>query len=118
MACVCVHVQAAARRAGYHSPSSRDSPEKVYATDVYSESPPRKSLSPATKKRFKDDLEAAIDALSSHSSDPSEPEVWDPNSKTPEEIAAWCEEYERGNRRQMAKRRRMGLAGIEQVTLH
>jgi hypothetical protein len=84
MACACVHVQAAARRAGYHSPSSRDSPEKVYATDVYSESPPRKSLSPATKKRFKDDLEADIDALSSHSSDPSEPEVWDPNSKTPE----------------------------------
>ena len=90
----------------------------MYATDVYSESSQRKSLSPATKKRFKDDLEADIDALSSHSSDPSEPEVWDPNGKTPEEIAAWCEEHESGNRRQMAKRRRMGLAGIEQVTLH
>ena len=88
----------------------------MYATDVYSESPPRISLSPATKQRFKDELEADIDALSSHSSDP---EVWDANGgKTPEEIAAWCEEYERGNRRQMAKRRRMGLAGINRVTLH
>jgi hypothetical protein len=98
MACACMHVQAAARRANNHSPSSRDSLEKVYATDVYSESPPRKVLSPATKKSFKDDLEAAIDELSSHSSDPSEPEVWDLNGKTPEEIATWCEEYERGNR--------------------
>jgi hypothetical protein len=115
MACACVHVQAVARRAGCHSPSSRDSPEKVYATDIYSDSPPRKSLSPATKQRFKDELEADIDALSSHSSDP---EVWDANGKTPEEIPAWCEEYKRGNRRQMAKRRRMGLAGTERVPLN
>ena len=62
MACACVHVQAVARRAGYHPLSSRDSSEKVYATDVYSESPPRKSSSPATKKRFKDDLDADINA--------------------------------------------------------
>ncbi len=81
----------------------------MYATNVYSESPPRKSLSPTTKQRFKDELEADIDALKSHSSDP---EVWDANGKTPEEIAAWCAEYERGNRRHMAKRCRMGLAGI------
>ncbi len=110
MACACVHVQAVARCAGYHSPSSRDSPEKVYATDLYSESPQHKSLSHTTKQRFKDELEADIDALSSHGSDP---EVWDVNGKNPEEIEEWCEEYERGNRLQMAKRRRMGLASIE-----
>ncbi len=50
-------------------------------------------------------VEAEIHALSFHSRDSSEPEVWDAKGKTPEEIAAWCEEYERGNRRQMAKRR-------------
>ena len=81
----------------YHSPSSRESPEKIYASPSYdsdelnSESPPRKSLSPATKKRHNDELEADIDALSSHSSDP---ELFDPISKTPEVIAAWCAEYE------------------------
>jgi hypothetical protein len=64
----------------------------VYATDVYSESPPRKSASPWTKKRFKDQLEADIDSLSSHRSDP---EVWNAAGKTPEEIVAWCAEYER-----------------------
>ncbi len=63
-------------------------------------------------------LETDIDALSSHNSDPSEPEVWDANGKTLEEIATCCEAYERGNRRQMARRRRMGLAGIERVPLH
>ncbi len=104
-----------AQRTGYHSPLSRDSPEKMYATDVFSESPPRKSAPPATKKRFKDQLEADIDALSFHSSDP---EVWDPTSKTPEEIAAWCAEYVRGNRRLMAKRHRMGIAGIIRVPLY
>ncbi len=67
MACACLHVQAVARRAGYHSPSSRDSLAVVYATTVYSESPPRKSTSPATEK---DQLKADIDALSSYSSDP------------------------------------------------
>ena len=68
-------------------------------------------------KRFRDELEADIDALSSHSSDP---EVWDPVGKTPspEEIAAWCAEYERGNRRLMAKRRRMGISGIFQANLY
>ena len=81
-----LYVQAEARRAGYHTPSPRDSPEKVYATDVYSESPPRESPSPASMKRFKDELEADIDALSSHSSDSEAPEVWDPVGKTPKEM--------------------------------
>ena len=63
-------------------------------------------------RRFKDQLEADIDVLSSQSSDP---EIFDPDGKTPAEIAAWCAEDERGrrrNRRLMAKRRRMGIAGI------
>ena len=63
----------------------------MYATNVYSESPPRKSVSPTSMKRCKNVLEADIDALKSHSSDTW---VWDPIGKTPEEIAAWCAEYE------------------------
>ncbi len=70
----------------------------------YSESPPRKSLSPAAAKKFNEDIEA----LGSHSSDPKFND-WDPIGKTPDEIAAWCAEYERGQRREMAKRRRLGL---------
>ena len=41
------------------------------------------------KKRDHDEFEAEIDALSSHSSDPEAPEIFDPIGKTPEEIAAW-----------------------------
>ncbi len=70
MQCAGWHTQAVARRVGYHTPSSRDSPEIVYATDVYSESLQRKSASPASKKRFKDQLGADIDELSAQSSDP------------------------------------------------
>ena len=95
MACDSLYVQAEARPAGYHTPSSRDSPEKVYATDVYSESPPRESPSPASMKRFKDQLEADIEALSSHSSDTELPEIFDPEGKTTEEVVAWVAEYER-----------------------
>ena len=76
MSCACFHAQKAAEIAGYHFPSSGDSPEKIYATpsdddrEWYSESPPRKSLSPASKKAFEEEL----DALSSHSSNPEGPE--------------------------------------------
>ena len=76
MSCACFYAQKAADIAGYpsHSPSSGDSPEKIYATpsdddddrEWYSESPPRKSMSPASKKAFEEEL----DALSSHSSNP------------------------------------------------
>ena len=98
MSCACFRVQEAAKRAGYHSPTSRDSQEKLYAppSEEYlsgkwqnSESPLRKPLSPASKKRDHDEFEAEIDALSSHSSDPEEPEVFDPIGKTPEENAVW-----------------------------
>ena len=68
--------------------------------------------SPESMRRFKAQLEADIDALSPHSSDP---EIFDPEGKTTAEIAAWCAEYERGKRRDrrlMAKRRRMGIAGL------
>ena len=96
MSCECFHAQKAAKLAGYHSPTSGDSPEKIYATpseeeylsgDWHSESAPRKSLSPASKKRDHDEFEAELDALSTHSSDPEEPTVFDPIGKTPEEIA-------------------------------
>jgi hypothetical protein len=49
--------------------------------------------------------------MSSHSSDPDH-EVWDATGKTPEKIAAWCAEYERGNRREMTRHRGGGTAGI------
>ena len=52
--------------------------------------------SPESMLRFKAQLEADIDALSSWSSDP---EIFDPEDKTTAEIAAWCAEYERGKRR-------------------
>ncbi len=53
----------------YHSPSSRESPEKIYASPSekwYSESTLRKSLLPAIVKKINEEMEA----LSSHSSDP------------------------------------------------
>ncbi len=60
------------------------------------------------KKRSKDQPEADIDSMSSHSSDP---EIWDVVGKTLDEIAGGVAEYERGNRRQIAKRHCIGLAG-------
>ena len=87
----------------------------MYATDEYSESPPpRKSPSAESMNRFKAELEAEIEALSPHSSDPEEPEIFDPEGKTTEEIVAWVKEYERANRMQLAvpvERRLTGLAG-------
>ena len=68
--------------------------------------------SPESMRCFKAELEADIDALRPHSSDP---EIFDPVGKTTAEMAAWCAEYERGKRRDrrlMAKRRRMKSAGI------
>jgi hypothetical protein len=114
MARACLLTQETAKLAGYHSPTSWESLEKNYAPpseDWYSESPPRKSLSPTTKKTYHEELEANInlDALSSQSSDSY---VWGPIGKTPEEIAAWCAEYERGHRREMTNCCRLGNAGI------
>ena len=120
MSCASSHAQKAAEIAGYHSPSSGDSPEKIYATpsdddrEWYSESPPCKSLSPTWKKAF----EGEMDALSNHSSNPEGPEdAGDPNGKTPEDIAAWCAEYERKNRRIRVERQRAGIEGIYHATL-
>ena len=96
MSCACFHAQEAAKLAGDHSLTSRDSPEKIYASpsegeylsgEWHSESPPRKLLSPARKQRDHDEFEAEIDALSSHSSDPEAPKIFNPIGKTPEEIA-------------------------------
>ncbi len=69
-------------------------------------------MSPASKKRCHEELEADIAALSSHSSDADV--LSNPDRKTPEEIAAWCAEYERCQRREMAKRR-MGIAGMSNL---
>ncbi len=49
-----------------------------------------------------------IEAFSSHSSNP-ECNGWDPTGKTPDEIAAWYADYERGQSSKMAKRRRRGV---------
>jgi hypothetical protein len=75
---------------------------------MVSESPPHKSLSPATVKKINEEIEA----LSSHSSDP-ECNDWDPTGKTPDEIAAWCANYERSQRSEMAKRRRGCIEGTQ-----
>ena len=95
-----LHVQAAAKKAGHHSPTSMESPEKIYGTppedegEYEDESPPQKSLSlsPTWKRAF----EAEMDALSSHSSNPEGPEdPGDTNGKSIEEIRAWCAQCER-----------------------
>ena len=120
MSCACFYAQKAADIAGYHSPSSGDSPEKIYATpsyddrELYSESPPRKSLSPASKKAFEEEL----DALSSHSSDPEGPEdPGDTEGKSIEEIRAWCAQYERKQKMERIERQRAGIAGIYDAIL-
>jgi hypothetical protein len=51
----------------YDSPSSKDVTEVEYATEWYSESPGRPSLSPATKKRHRDQMEAEMSEMSSMS---------------------------------------------------
>ena len=122
MACACFHAQKAAQIAGYHSPTSADSPEKIYATpseddadsEWYSESPLRKLLSPTWKKAFEEEL----DALSRHSSDPEGPEdPGDPNGKTLEEITAWCTEYDRKQKMIRVERQRAGIEGIYDAIL-
>ncbi len=67
-------------------------------------------LSPATVKKINE----GIEALSSHSSDP-ECHDWDPTGKIPDEISAWCVDYEHGQRSEMAKCRRRGVEGTLQV---
>ena len=122
MSCACFHAQSqkAAQIAGYHFPTSADSPEKIYATpsededdrEWYSESPPRKSLSPTWKKAFEEEL----DALSSHSSDPEGPEdPGDTNGKTIEEIRAWCAQYERKQKMERIERQRAGIEGMYDI---
>ncbi len=51
----------------YESPSSNDVTEVEYATEWYSESPGRLSLSPATKKRYCNQVEADMSEMSSMS---------------------------------------------------
>ncbi len=51
----------------YDLPSSKDVTEVEYATEWYSESPGRPSLSPATKKRYRDQMEADMSEMSSMS---------------------------------------------------
>ena len=51
----------------YDSPSSKDVTEVEHATEWYSESPGRPSLSPATKKRYRDQVEADMSEMTSMS---------------------------------------------------
>jgi hypothetical protein len=51
---------AASSRKAYDSQSSKDATEVEHATEWYTESPERPSLSPTTKKRNHDELEAEI----------------------------------------------------------
>jgi hypothetical protein len=51
----------------YDSPSSKDVTEVEYATEWYSESPGRPLLSPATKKRYQDQVEADMSDMTSMS---------------------------------------------------
>jgi hypothetical protein len=49
----------------YDSPSSKDVTEVKYATEWYLESTGRQSLSPETKKRYRDQVEADMSEMSS-----------------------------------------------------
>jgi hypothetical protein len=51
----------------YDSPRSKDVTEVEYATEWYLESPGRPSLSPATKKRYRDQVEADMSKMTSMS---------------------------------------------------
>ncbi len=51
----------------YDSPRAKDVTEVKYATEWYSESPGRPSLSPATKKRYGGQVEADMSEMSSMS---------------------------------------------------
>ena len=120
MTCACSYAQKAAEIAGYHFPSSGDSPEKIYATpsdddrEWYSESPPRKSLSPTWKKAFEEEM----DALSSHSSDPEGPEdPGDTEGKSIEDIRAWCAQYERKQKMVRIARQQAGNEGMHDIML-
>ena len=59
----------------YVDPSSMEATEVEYATEYYDESPKRPSLSPATRKRLHDEIEADIDELSSMSESEVQAEV-------------------------------------------
>ena len=119
MSCACFHAQKAAHIAGYHTPSSGDSPEKIYATpsddddddrEWYSESPPRR-VPPAAEIREMEEEE-----FSSHSSDPEGPEdPGDTRGKSIEEITAWCIQYERKQKMERIARQQAGIEGIYQA---
>ena len=116
-----LHAQAAAKKAGYHSPTSMESPEKIYASpsedegEYEDESPPRRVLTAAEIREF----EAELDALSSHSSDPEGPEdPGDTEGKSIEEIRAWCAQYERKQQMERIERQRAGIEGMYDIVQH
>ena len=116
MSCACFHAQKAAEIAGYHSPSSGDSPEKIYATpsddddddrEWYSESPPRRVPTAAEIREMEEE------EFSSHSSDPEGPEdPGDTRGKSIEEITAWCIQYDRKQKMERIARQQAGIEGI------
>ena len=116
MSCACFHAQKSAEIAGYHSPSSGDSPEKIYATpsddddddrEWYSESPPRRDPTAAEIREMEEE------EFSSHSSDPEGPEdPGDPRGKSIEEITAWCIQYERKQKMERIARQQAGIEGF------
>ena len=121
-----LHAQAAAKKAGYHSPTSMESPEKIYASpsedspsedegEYEDEPPPRRELTAAEKREFEEE----IDALSSHSSDPEGPEdPGDTRGKSIEEITAWCIQYERKQKMERIARQQAGIEGMHAIKLH
>ena len=116
-----LHAQAAAKKAGYHSPTSMESPEKIYGTpsedggECEDESPPRRVFTAAEIREF----EAELDALSSHSSDPEGPEdPGDTQGKSIEEITAWCIQYERKQKMERIARQQAGIEGMHAIKLH
>ena len=111
---------------GIHSPTSMESQEKIYASpsedspsedegEYEDEPPPRRVLTAAEIREFKEEL----DALSSHSSDPEGPEdPGDTQGKSIEEITAWCIQYERKQKIERIARQQAGIEGKQDIMLH
>ena len=118
------HAQAAAKKAGYHSPTSMESPEKIYASPSedspsedegeYEDEPPPRRQPTAEEIREMEEEE-----FSSHSSDPEGPEdPGDPRGKSIEEITAWCIQYERKQKMERIARQQAGIEGMHAIKLH
>ncbi len=100
----------AARLAWYHSLTSAESAKVEYATEWHSESPPHKSMPPSSKKWYRNEQEAMMDAMSSNS------DSFNPEGKAVQDITDWCQESECAANKAFVDSRR-SATGCNLITL-